>query len=413
MCLAEGVVVVGVDVGRIVIARVDRFVQAVGSCAGGVAEQFAVRILAIVEGVGAAGVARLVEPVGEVCGQADALVGGDDQARGVGEVGGAVHVAVRAFAQQDVPSVAHLVVQVRRAVQPRAVWVLHREAGQGVAGAVSEGVLHAAVALEGITRAVERSVVAQRGPLVDAEVYLRAEVVLAVDVGVLAEDAFLVVIGAGDEVLHVFRASAERDAVLLRGTLVVVQHVPPVVVAVVDPLLAPVARVFHHPGAVGVLGLVVDAGQELLHVIVGVVDVQAAVVGFPELVDGVDRPVAGVFVVGRGGGRLPAHASAVSHGGFAFGGGSALGGDEDDSEGGACTVDGRCRGVFNDGDGFYVVGVDEFQVADGAVDEHQGAGAVDGGDAAHVDGGRAAGHAGRGGDVQSRHGTLQHVGQRV
>ena len=79
----------------------------------------------------------------------------------------------------------------------------------------------------------------------------------------------------------------------------------PVVVAVVYPLAASVAGLLYHPWTVGVLGLVVDAGKELLHVVVGIVDIVGAAGGILEEIYDVYRPITCVNVVGRGGGFFP------------------------------------------------------------------------------------------------------------
>ena len=101
---------------------------------------------------------------------------------------------------------------------------------------------------------------------------------------------------------------------LLHGALLAEEHVPPVVVAVVDPLPAAVAYLLDDPRAVGMLGLVVHARQQLLHVVVIVFDVVTAAVGLPELVDGIDRPITAILVVGRSRGFFPAETAAVTHG---------------------------------------------------------------------------------------------------
>ena len=52
--------------------------------------------------------------------------------------------------------------------------------------------------------------------------------------------------------------------------LVVEEHVPPVVVTVVAPLVEAVHNTLHHPRTLRILGHVIHAGKQLLH-IVGVI----------------------------------------------------------------------------------------------------------------------------------------------
>ena len=158
----------------------------------------------------------------------------------------------------------------------------------------------------------------------------------------------LTVVGARNQVLDVFRSAAQRDAVLLYGALLAEEHVPPIVVAVVDPLFAAVADLFDDPRTVGMLGPVVHARQQLLHVVIVVFDIVRSGVGLPELVDRIDRPVTAVLVVGRGRGLLPAETAAVTHRRLAVLGRAVLGGDQDDAEGCAGAVDGCRRSVLDD-----------------------------------------------------------------
>ena len=413
MRAAEGLVVVGEDVGRVVVARFDLFIEPVQAGAGVVFQHGAVGIFTIGERRTSARVAFLIEAVGEVARNAQRLERRDDQSRSIGEVAPAVDVAVRALVEHDVAAVGDLVGLVGRTVKPRPVGVLHRIAGQRVDGAVAERIVDAAVALRIVVRTEERRIVRERSPLVDPEIDLRTQVVLVVDVGESPLHTGLTVVGARNQVLDVFRSAAQRDAVLLYGALLAEEHVPPVVVAVVDPLLAAVAHIFDDPRAVGMLGFVVHARQQLLHVVVGVVDVFGPLFDLPEAVDFVDRPVAAVFVIGRGRGLLPAEAAAVTHGRLAVLGRPRLGRHEDDAECGAGAVDGGGRCVLDDRNRLDVVGVDAVQVTHDSVDQHERVGRVDRVHAADVDRRRAAGFTRRRGDVQARYGTLQHVGHRM
>ena len=411
--LAERFVVVGVDVGRIVVARLNHFVELVHAGARVVGEQRPVGVFAVVHCGTAARIAVLVEAVGEVTRDAQRLERRDDQACRVREVVRAVDVAVRALVEQDVASVGDLVIEIRRAVKPRSVGVLHGEVGQCVAGAVSDGVVYAAVSQRLVIRREERRVVRERCPPVDPKIEFRTQVVLVIHVGMCALNTFLAVIGARDEVFDVLRAAAERDVVLLHGPTLLEEHVPPVVVAVVDPLFAAVADLFDDPRTVGMLGPVVHARQQLLHVVIVVFDIVRSGVGLPELVDRIDRPVTAVLVVGRGRGLLPAETAAVTYRRLAVLGRAVLGGDQDDAEGCAGAVDGCRRSVLDDRDRLHVVGVDAVQVAHHAVDQHERVGRVDRVDAADVDRRRAAGFTRGGGDVETRYGTLQHAAQRM
>ena len=80
---------------------------------------------------------------------------------------------MRALVEQDVASVGDLVIEIRRAVKPRSVGVLHGEVGQCVAGAVSDGVVYAAVSQRLVIRREERRVVRERCPPVDPKIEFR------------------------------------------------------------------------------------------------------------------------------------------------------------------------------------------------------------------------------------------------
>ena len=200
---------------------------------------------------------------------------------------------------------------------------------------------------------------------------------------------------------------------LLHGVSVVEQAVPPVGVGVVAPLVASVDGLADYPGTLGVLGLVVHAGEEFHHIFVGVEDIVGTFGCHTELVDGVNRPVTGRFII-RGSGRfLPSEAAAVTYGGLALGPGAFLGSDQNHAE--CCTGSVNCGrgGILDDGNGFHVVGVHTVDVSHGAVDEHERGRSVDGSEASDVQRARASGITGRCGDVQARDGTLEHGGQGV
>ena len=102
---AEGLVVVGEDVGRVVVARFDLFVEPVQAGAGVVFQHGAVGIFTIGERRTSARVAFLIEAVGEVARNAQRLERRDDQSRSIRKVAPAVDVAVRALVEHDVAAV--------------------------------------------------------------------------------------------------------------------------------------------------------------------------------------------------------------------------------------------------------------------------------------------------------------------
>ena len=414
MRTAEGLVVVGEDVGRIVVARLDLLVEPAQTGTGIVFGHGFIGIHAVGERRASARIALLIEAVGEVARDAQRLERRDDQSRGVREIAPAIDVAVRALVEHDVAAVGDLVGLIRRTVQPRPVGILHRIAGQCVNGAVTQRIVDTAIALRVVVRTEERRVVRERRPLVDPKIDLRTQVVLVVDVGECPLHTGLTIVSARNEVLDVLRAATQRYAVLLHGALLAEEHVPPVVVAVVDPLLAAVAHLFDDPRTVGVFGLVVHTRQQLLHVVVVVVDVfRTAVLDLPETVDLVNRPVTAVFIVGRRRGFLPAETAAVTYRRFAVLGRTGFGRDQNDAERRAGTVDGGGRCVLDDRNRLDVVGVDAVQIAHDPVDQHERIGRVDRVHAADVDRGRTAGLTRRRGDVQTGDRTLKHVGHRV
>ena len=279
--------------------------------------------------------------------------------------------------------------------------------------AVTDGIVDASVTLESILRAIERSIVAQRSIAVDGKVNLRTQVILAVDIRIHVQDTFLVIVCPAHQVFHILRTPAQRDAVLLSRTTVVVHHVPPVVVAVVHPLTATVSCIFHYPRAVGVLRLVVHTSQQLLHVVVGIVNVVSSVLRLPEGIHRIHRPVTGRFVVGSRGRSLPSQTAAVAHDSLTVLRRARLGGDQNHTECRTCTVYRRSRRILDDRDRLHVIRVHTVQFAHRTVYQHQRTGTVDGSGTTHVDAGRAARHPRRSRNIQTSHRTLQHAGQRL
>ena len=236
---------------------------------------------------------------------------------------------------------------------------------------------------------VVAGVVADLEPLVDVERDFRTEVDPLQTVGVLTEESLFAVVVARKHVLDLRVAARQRDAVARVGMFVLEQVVVPVEVGVIDICVAAVALVDLHPRTFGVFDLVVAAGPQFHHVLLGVVGVVGACVGVPEQVVDVGRVVAAGLVIGRGGGGIPPPASAVRHAGFvrivAL-----LGSHQYDAVSRACAVDGGGRGILDHRDRGHVVGVEFHQVALGAVDQHERRTAVDRGDAADVQVGRVA-----------------------
>ena len=199
---------------------------------------------------------------------------------------------------------------------------------------------------------------------------------------------------------------------MVRGGLdVIVQDVPPVRIRVIIVDVLAVLLRNHHPGALGILHLVIPAGPQFLHVRVGVVGILGTrAVGAPEEVVQIDGVIATGLVVGPGGRGGDAEAAAVGNLGAAFFFlAAALGGHEDHAGRATGTIDGCCGGVLDDGDALHVHGVDILDVTFHAVNEDERAAPVDGVPTTDVERGGLAGTAGTRRDVQARDGTLEHV----
>ncbi len=413
--LGERIVIGAEHVDGVALAGGSDFFQGVLTRAGGVILIVRIRIAAELEVRRAILVAALVDAVGVVRRQGEMTGRGDLQLRRVREVGAELLVAVLVLAEHQVTAVRDVVVAAdeRVRVEPAAVRVLEREGGQGVAGSVGKGILHAAAARIVVARAEEGRVVGQPHHLVQAGVDLRAEVVLLEHVRIELDDTALAVVSAGQEVLDILVAAGDGHAVLLDRMPVVVQLVVPVRVAIVHPLLAAVADLFHDPGTLRILRHVVHAGQEFGHVVLGVGRVVLAGVGRPELVHGVHGPVAAGLEVGGDRRLLPAHAAAVADGGLAALVRTGLGGDEDDAVCGARTINGGGRGILDHGDILHVIGVHPAHVGFHAVHEDERISRVDRGDTADVQGTGGTRITGSRGDVQARDRALEHVREIV
>ena len=81
---------------------------------------------------------------------------------------------------------------------------------------------------------------------------------------------------AGYEVLHVLRTSGNGDIVLLNRVTVIEEHVPPVVVTIVAPLVQAVDCTLHNPRTVRILGLVIYTGEKLLHIVLVILHILVA-----------------------------------------------------------------------------------------------------------------------------------------
>ena len=236
----------------------------------------------------------------------------------------------------------------RGTVDPGTVRVLQREGSKGMTGCIGEGILDITGSDPVIGGLVERGVVGHLQVLVDVEIELRPEIVLLEHVRIDLDDSDLPVIASGNIIPHILVATADGKLVLGGRMLVIIELVIPVGVAVVDPLTAAVAEILDDPRTIGILGLVVDTGKELGHVVVVVGSVVLAGIGRPELVDSVGRPVSPGLVVSRSRRLFPTETAAVLDGSLAALVGAALGRDEDDTEGTAGTVDSCRRCVLDD-----------------------------------------------------------------
>ena len=179
---------------------------------------------------------------------------------------------------------------------------------------------------------------------------------------------------------------------LLCRMVISILHVPPVVVSVVYPLLTAVSFFFHYPRTVGILCLIVYTGKQLLHVVICIVYVQSTRIGFPELVDGVNRPVSGCFIIGRSSRSFPSEASAISNCSFSFLFVTRFGSNQYHTEGCSCTVYCSCRSVFDYRNRFHIIRVNAVQIALRSIDKNQRTGSVDRSGTTHVDAWRAARH---------------------
>src|SRR5690606_6682064 len=87
------------------------------------------------------------------------------------------------------------------------------------------------------------------------------------------------------KVFDIACATTQRDAVLLVWPFLAKQPVPPILVGVINPTSFAFAYIFDDPRPIGMFGFVVYAGEQLFHILLGVLDVFVARVGLPEFID--------------------------------------------------------------------------------------------------------------------------------
>ena len=116
--IPECLVVCREDVGRIEMTGGCAFRKLVESGTCIIRLQFGVRVFPVPHRRRPVCITGLIEPVRKVCRNAESLYRGYNQTRRVGEVADMLHIAVCSFIYQYVPSVRHLVINVRRTVKP-------------------------------------------------------------------------------------------------------------------------------------------------------------------------------------------------------------------------------------------------------------------------------------------------------
>ena len=411
--LAEGVLVLAVDVGREIAGPVVTLGELVARrVLDGLEDAVAVGI----DGLGIRGVGILagelvgVLLVGEVSLEAQGVV--EPVSR---EGGGVLEYLV------DLGDAALSVEQVTDGVDAGVgQGAVRVEDGLGRVAFVRDVAVDDAGALgvsDGVVILVE-SVVQVVGDLQPGEYlvsHLRPEVVGVVAVRLLGavEQSVIVVVAAGEIVVELAVASGQgkvvvgaEDRVLVQGPEVVDRfRIIDVTALAADgtvgndrPEIAGLvpSLVFLEPGQGELLGLV-DTGREGTFVIGGV-----------SLVEMIRPDIAVRDDVRYVLGGLHGEVGGVGHLGLALLG--FLRGDEHDAVSGAGTVDGRSGGILQDGDGLDVVRVEHRRVALDAVDEDQCAAAVDGTGTTDVEGGGTSGLTVGQGDVEVGDGAFQHLG---
>ena len=261
-------------------------------------------------------------------------------------------------------------------------------------------------------RRLVRKTAHERGGVLDAEPFGRLHgafgqyVVLVVAFVAGVVDTVLMEETARHVVRRLVRSARNREVVLVSGGVVLVEYLVPVGVA--EVLVAVVGRI-DPPLLVG--GVAVAAFQFAVPCaaetedVVDVGRIGGVAVGVRFEVGG--RPVVAVVdQFGRHGALVEVVRTVVGDLHLAFFG--AFGGDEDDAERTARTVDGRRRGVLQYRDALDVFGVDRRDVGLHAVDEDEGRTArTDRVGAAHLERGAARGFTVGEGDRQAGDGTLQ------
>ena len=185
---------------------------------------------------------------------------------------------------------------------------------------------------------------------------------------IIVEQALAVEITAAHIVFHLIVSARHRDIVLGFRTVSLEEEVIPVEVAQIDIGIGS-RYVRNYPRTLGVLCQVVAALVHHLYLLRSVGPRSLALQISVELVGQGDIVVCRGDVVGRC--RVLGHADASVVADLSLAGLTAPGGDEHDSGGGLCTIDGAGGGILEHGYGFYVVRVDLGEGTLHAIDDYE------------------------------------------
>ena len=325
-----------------------------------------------------------------------------------------IHVLI--LTKHDVTAIGHVVAAIKQigSIHPRAVRILLRENRQSVSSTVSNGILHLAghtgIVINGM---VEGGVVAHLDVFVHIKLNLGAKIVFRKHIRTFLDDTGLPVKGTGKEITDPLATTAHREAVLLDRMAVVKQHMPPVIISVIQPLIFPISGFPDHPGALRILRGIIDTEQQLLHVVVIVLQVLARTGSRPEFIDGIDRPIAPGLIIGRSGRPFPAHTTAIRHNRIPFFVLTGFGRNENNTPCATGTVNSRSRCIFDDRDALHIIGIDHTHITLNTIDEHKRVTTIDGRITTDVQrSGRTRLSLGRC-DIQTGNLALQHIGQVV
>ena len=290
----------GIQVGRLVGLRIGRFRELVlesGARGHGLDDAGIGGILA---GHRAVHVPDEPQRIGVIALDRHPLERSDGHVHGVAQVVDLVGVGV-AVGQGHHQAVHQGVPVVLGLVKGGTVRVDGRIAGRGMGGGSVQRIVDTAAAGIGVGAVEVAQVVADAQPLGHVEAELRAKIVTVVRIRVDVEHALFVRVSAGEQVADVVGGAAGRERVAGRGLDVLVQHVPPVGVGIIIiDVLAGLVLADDHPGAGGILHLVVATVPEFHHVGVGIVVQVGSVIGAQEQVAEIDGIVAaGLPVSGR------------------------------------------------------------------------------------------------------------------